>query len=386
MNFIDRVQEFLRETADVFNVGEHQSAALFLIVVSAALIIVFGLIALGIRSASAGRKFKKHLENTTAYLEANETDVDNVDKLNAYIQDDKMARSVKKGWGAFLDQQTGYPSDYISEAETFGDRKLNPDYKGGSAFFWTIGVVISLISAVLGVVAYWDEVAAGSISSLEGIKLVLPAILCLAVPFAVTIVGGAILGAMNRSLYKKTRAAFEKFADALDSSVIIFREPEDEFISENIEEINAAIDDIIAGKLGDSEILEIVTAPEIEESSVVEEAPAPEPIVTEPEREEAAADVAPEPEPEPETDEMDEELMRRRQQALLQIVILSDRATRDPSVSEQDLIDLATYLDDTMTNGEFTDEERQLFMRCYFILQARYFEMIGRPDLINPID
>ena len=85
-------------------------------------------------------------------------------------------------------------------------------------------------------------------------------------------------------------------------------------------------------------------------------------------------------------DEMDEELMRQRQQALLQIVILSDRATRDPSVSEQDLIDLATYLDDTMTNGDFTDEERQLFMRCYFILQARYFEMIGRPDLINPID
>ena len=39
MNFIDRVQEFLRETADVFNVGEHQSAALFLIVVSAALLL-----------------------------------------------------------------------------------------------------------------------------------------------------------------------------------------------------------------------------------------------------------------------------------------------------------------------------------------------------------
>ena len=391
MEIFDKIQEFLTGTADIFGVGAEWSPAVFVALIASVIVLVAFFVALGIRSSSKGNKFRKHLEDTAAYIEkTGEIDVDNVDGLNSYIQDEKMARSVKKGWGTFLEQQTGYPSDYISEGETFGDRKTNPDYKGGTGFFKTVSAIVLILAAALAAIGYIDAVKGKSLSAGAGLlaafEIVLPAVIAIAVPLLIFVIARAVLAGACSSLYKKTKAAFAEFCDALDNNVIIFREPEDEFISENIEEINAAIDDIIAGKLGDSEILEIVTAPEVEESSVVEEAPAPEPIVTEPERAEAAADVAPEPEPEPETDEMDEELMRQRQQALLQIVILSDRATRDPSVSEQDLIDLATYLDDTMTNGDFTDEERQLFMRCYFILQARYFEMIGRPDLIQPID
>ncbi len=390
MEIFDKIQEFLTGTADIFGVGAEWSPAVFVALIASVIVLVAFFVALGIRSSSKGNKFRKHLEDTAAYIEkTGEIDVDNVDGLNSYIQDEKMARSVKKGWGTFLEQQTGYPSDYISEGETFGDRKTNPDYKGGTGFFKTVSAIVLILAAALAAIGYIDAVKGKSLSAGAGLlaafEIVLPAVIAIAVPLLIFVIARAVLAGACSSLYKKAKAAFAEFCDALDNNVIIFREPEDEFISENIEEINAAIDDIIAGKLGDAEILEIVTAPAIDEDKVVEEAPEPEPVA-EPVREEAAADVAPEPEPEPEVDPNEESIRIARQQALLQIVVLSDRATRDPNVGEQDLIDLAVYLDTTMENGDFTPEERELFMRCYFILQARYFEMIGRPDLIQPID
>lgn len=397
MEFIDKIQQFLIETADFAKVGPHASPALFVIVVSAALIIVCGLIALGFRASSKGNKIKKHLEDTTAYLEATgEIDVDNVEGLNEKIQDKNMPNTVKRGWGNFLEQQTGYPSDYISEAETFGDKKTNSDFKGGNGFVTGMGVLISLIAAAVGAVGYWDRVANTNLEDLGNdfilgvCQMILPFLFCLVVPLGVTLVVGAVIKGLNSSLRKKTIAAFRKFTETLDANVVIFREPENEFIAENIEEINAAIDDIIAGKLGDSEIMEIVTPPAVPEESVVEEAPAPAPLPVE---EAAAAEeaVAPEPEPAPAAEEKKDELTEEQKQrldALLQLVRICDAASRDPDVTEEQLEEIAIYLVDTKENPKYNFQpiEEQYLMRCYFILQARYFEMIGRPDLIKPID
>lgn len=388
MEFIDKIQQFLIETADFAKVGPHASPALFVIVVSAALIIVCGLIALGFRASSKGNKIKKHLEDTTAYLEATgEIDVDNVEGLNEKIQDKNMPNTVKRGWGNFLEQQTGYPSDYISEAETFGDKKTNSDFKGGNGFVTGMGVLISLIAAAVGAVGYWDRVANTNLEDLGNdfilgvCQMILPFLFCLVVPLGVTLVVGAVIKGLNSSLRKKTIAAFRKFTETLDANVVIFREPENEFIAENIEEINAAIDDIIAGKLGDSEIMEIVTPPAVPEESVVEEAPAPAPLPVE----EAAA--AEEPAPAEEAPTLTPEA-KARLDALLQLVRICDSASMDPNITIEQLEEIAVYLDNTKDDPryDFQPVEIEYLMRCYFILQARYFEMIGRPDLIKPID
>ncbi|HIU60138.1 MAG TPA: hypothetical protein IAB05_01960 [Candidatus Stercoripulliclostridium merdigallinarum] len=388
MEFIDKIQQFLIETADFAKVGPHASPALFVIVVSAALIIVCGLIALGFRASSKGNKIKKHLEDTTAYLEATgEIDVDNVEGLNEKIQDKNMPNTVKRGWGNFLEQQTGYPSDYISEAETFGDKKTNSDFKGGNGFVTGMGVLISLIAAAVGAVGYWDRVANTNLEDLGNdfilgvCQMILPFLFCLVVPLGVTLVVSAVIKGLNSSLRKKTIAAFRKFTETLDANVVIFREPENEFIAENIEEINAAIDDIIAGKLGDSEIMEIVTPPAVPEESVVEEAPAPAPLPVE----EAAA--AEEPAPAEEAPTLTPEA-KARLDALLQLVRICDSASMDPNITIEQLEEIAIYLDNTKDDPryDFQPVEIEYLMRCYFILQARYFEMIGRPDLIKPID
>ena len=394
MEFIDKIQQFLIETADFAKVGPHASPALFVIVVSAALIIVCGLIALGFRASSKGNKIKKHLEDTTAYLEATgEIDVDNVEGLNEKIQDKNMPNTVKRGWGNFLEQQTGYPSDYISEAETFGDKKTNSDFKGGNGFVTGMGVLISLIAAAVGAVGYWDRVANTNLEDLGNdfilgvCQMILPFLFCLVVPLGVTLVVGAVIKGLNSSLRKKTIAAFRKFTETLDANVVIFREPENEFIAENIEEINAAIDDIIAGKLGDSEIMEIVTPPAVPEESVVEEAPAPAPLPVE----EAAAAEEPAPAEEPTPAEEAPTLTpeaKARLDALLQLVRICDSASMDPNITIEQLEEIAIYLDNTKDDPryDFQPVEIEYLMRCYFILQARYFEMIGRPDLIKPID
>ena len=388
MEIIDKIQQFLMETADFANVGPHASPALFVIVVSAALIILCGFIALAFRASSKGNKLRRHLEDTTAYLEATgEIDIDNVEGLNAKIQDKNMPNTVKRGWGNFLEQQTGYPSDYISEEETFGDKKTNADFKGGNGFITGMGVLLSLIAMAVGAVGYWDRVAETNLEELGNdfilgvCQLILPALFCLVVPLGVTLVVAAVIKGLNSSLRKKTIAAFRKFTETLDANVVIFREPENEFIAENIEEINATIDDIIAGKLGDSEILEIVTTPEVPEENVVEEAPAPEAAPVE----EAAADEVPVEEEKPA--EMTPE-QRERLSALLQLVRICDAASRDPDVTEEQLEEIAIYLVDTKENPKYNFQpiEEEYLMRCYFILQARYFEMIGREDLIKPID
>ena len=394
MEFIDKIQQFLIETADFAKVGPHASPALFVIVVSAALIIVCGLIALGFRASSKGNKIKKHLEDTTAYLEATgEIDVDNVEGLNEKIQDKNMPNTVKRGWGNFLEQQTGYPSDYISEAETFGDKKTNSDFKGGNGFVTGMGVLISLIAAAVGAVGYWDRVANTNLEDLGNdfilgvCQMILPFLFCLVVPLGVTLVVGAVIKGLNSSLRKKTIAAFRKFTETLDANVVIFREPENEFIAENIEEINAAIDDIIAGKLGDSEIMEIVTPPAVPEESVVEEAPAPAPLPVEEAAAAEEAAVAEEPAPAEEAPTLTPEA-KARLDALLQLVRICDSASMDPNITIEQLEEIAVYLDNTKDDPryDFQPVEIEYLMRCYFILQARYFEMIGRPDLIKPID
>ena len=379
MEFIDSIKSFLTNDLNFLNLSGALNPAVYILLFGSIVLLVLFFIALGIRSASKGNKFRKHLEDTAAFVNAGDTiDENNVEELNARIQSPLMARAVAKGWGAFLDQQTGYPSDYISENEVFGDRKNNPDYKGGKGFFAFFGAVIVLLCALLAAIGCIDTVRGIDVSTGAGVaavmEFILPVIGAIAVPLIVYVILLGILGILSNSLLKSTTAAFRSFQDALDTKVIIFRETQDEFITENIEEINAAIEDIIASKLGDSEILEIVTTPEIDEELAVPEEPAP--VAEEP-----APAPAPEPAPAPvEEAAAAEEPAQTKEQLLLQLVYIADAASKDPDITADQLIELAQYLEEARANGDYNDEENEIFDACMIILSGTYYERFEKKE------
>lgn len=375
MEFIDSIKSFLTNDLNFLNLSGALNPAVYILLFGSIVLLVLFFIALGIRSASKGNKFRKHLEDSAAFVNAGDTiDENNVEELNARIQSPLMARAVAKGWGAFLDQQTGYPSDYISENEVFGDRKNNPDYKGGKGFFAFVGAVIVVLCALLAAIGCIDTVRGIDVSTGAGaaavMEFILPVIGAIAVPLIVYVILLGILGILSNSLLKSTTAAFRSFQDALDTKVIIFRETQDEFITENIEEINAAIEDIIASKLGDSEILEIVTTPEIDEELAVPEEPAP-----------VAEEPAPEPEPAPvEEAAAAEEPVQTKEQLLLQLVYIADAASKDPDITADQLIELAEYLEQARANGDYNDEENEIFDACMIILSGTYYERFEKKE------
>ncbi len=271
---IESIQSILGNL-NFLNLEGTLSPAIYVLAIGAILVLITFFIALAIKSGSKANKLRKHLDDTVAYINATGTiDAENVDGLNARIQASVMPESVKRGWGAFLEQQTGYPSDYIPESEALGARKGNPNFKGGKGFYNVVSAIIILVCLLLAAIGCYDVIEGIEIASVEGIKgivlLVLPVVATLVGPWLVYVIFGAFLNLAGKNQYKKVQQSYRAFQDALDTNVIIFREVQDEFISENIEEINAAIEDILASKLGDSEILEIVTTPKVDESLVIE--------------------------------------------------------------------------------------------------------------------
>lgn len=371
MNKIIESIQAVMDKVDFLELGGTLSPAVYILALGAILVIITFFIALAIKSGSKANKLRKHLDDTVAYVNANGTvDAENVDGLNARIQAKQMPLSVKRGWGVFLEQQTGYPSDYITENDCLGARKGNPNYKTGKGFYKVVGSIVILACILLSAISCYDVVKGIDVASVEGIKgivlLVLPVLGTLVVPWIVYVIFGAFLNLAGKNEYKKVQQSFRKFQDALDTNVIIFRETQDEFISENIEEINAAIEDILASKLGDSEILEIVTTPKVDESLVIEEeTPVIEPIAVEPEVAAVVDEV-------PMTEEEQRELY------LVQLVNLTIKVAEDPALDEQTLVEFAEYLDGEVTSGNYSQEELDIFLDCLAVCAGIYDEKFAK--------
>lgn len=378
MEIVNQIKSFLfSESLDFLNLGAELSPAVYIMALGAIVVLVAFFIALGIKAGSKVNKFRKHLDDTTAYVNAGE-DIDetNVEGLNARIQDARMPRSVAKGWGNFLDQQVGYPSDYIAEKEVVGDSK-SCNFKAGKCFYHLISWIVILVCIGLAAICHLDIIEATDWSKAQsvadGVKFVLPVLGMVVIPLIVYVIFSAFLGLAGRNQYKKTVKSFRKFQDAIDGKVVIFREPQDEFIAENIDEINSAIDEILANKLGDSEIIDIVTTPAIAEENVVEEveeieAPAvEEPIV----KAEVAAEVAPAPAPVITEEE--------RQSQFVELVKIVDRLSKDRFATEQDVIDLAVYLDEVKESGLYNGaEEQEILDICLNALTGIYDERYAK--------
>jgi len=370
-NALDSVRSVLVNDLDFLGLGEGMAPAIYIIALCTVLILVGFIIALIVAGAGKMSKFKQNLDDTTAFVNANGI-VDEENVGGVYQRIKTMPRSVNEGWGHFMEQQAGKPSDYISEKEVLGARKDNPSYAAGSKFFKVFSSIIILLGIIAAAIGCVDALYNIADDSTAFVKFALPVIGTMAAPWLIYVLLNAILSGVNKGKFNKLRASFISFQDALDSNVIIFNEEQDEFITENIEEINAAIEDILANKLTDSEILEIVTTPKIDERYVVEEAKLPEMEVSEekPQVEEEKPAQA------TQQSQVAEEI--NKGERLVQLVFIADKASRDPNATAEQLEELVIYLETVRTSGDYDDpEEQSVFVDCLTMVSGAYFLRFG---------
>lgn len=386
-NILDSIRSVFTNDLNFLGLSEGLTPAVSIVLFCFALLLVGFLIAIIVASAGKMKKFKQQLDDTTAYVNATGViDEENVEGVYARIKE--MPRPVSDGWSNFMEQQSGKPSDYMPEKEVLGSRKDNPNYSPGKGFYRFFGTLIILLGFIISAICYSNAfytIPAGQEVATTLTGFVLPILGSIAFPCIIYIIFKAILAGINKGKFNKLRASFINFQDALDSNVIIFKEEQDDFITENIEEINAAIEDILANKLKDSEILEIVTTPmvdekylteelliEEEEEEVVEEISEPEEEIVEEIEEEEIVEEIEEPAPEEELTEEEKEI--RRGEKLVQLVFIADRASKDPDATAEMIEDLAVYFEQVKTSGEYDDpEEQSIFEDCLVLLAGAYF-------------
>ena len=187
---------------------------------------------------------------------------------------------------------------------------------------------------------------------------------------------------------------FDEFQDLLDRSITLMREEVPEYVSENMQEINAYIEEILKNRLEDKEIIQLVTMPEVEYTDFIEDT-----------ADEAAADVAPEPEPEPQIieepvaqkpakEKQEKEEVRQEVAAaqyapaepmiplsevdqrryLEQLVVLVEMAIKDTkNTTKQDLEDLAVIIATAKENGYPDKRDQKLLDDCLYMLSDLYY-------------
>ena len=382
-NILDLIRGVFTNDLNFFKLSEGLTPAVYIVLVAFVALLLGFLVAVIVASTGKMKKFRQQLDDTTAYVNATGViDEENVEGVYSRIS--QMPRSVSDSWSNFMEQQTGKPSDYMPEKEVLGNKKDNPNYAPGKKFFTFFGTIIVLLILLLSAICYADvfyEMPAEWEGLVAVTNFVLPVLGTIAIPAIIYLIFKAILSGINSKSFKKLRASFIAFQDALDSNVIIFREEQDDFITENIEEINAAIEDILANKLKDSEILEIVTTPIVEEvyeaEEIAIEEEEEEPVVEEESEIEEEEPVAPieeeEEEPVFEEELTEEEKEIRRGEKLVQLVFIADKASKDMDATPEMLEELALFLEEVRISGEYDDpDEQQIFIDCLTLLAAAY--------------
>lgn len=351
------------------------AADLLLAIFGIALVAILFALSLIFKGQSALKSLAKKLDSATAFLQASEEITEeNVEAFNNKLK--TMPESIIRGWGFFLEQKVGYPSDYITSRDVLSDQKLNTKNRAGRTFF-------RIMSALVIVLTIWCEYIIGKGASLASIGLadftsdfvlVASIIAVFCAPLLVYVILSAVLSVLYNKQYLKLENSFASFQNALDAKVIIYAEEEDEFVSENIGEINAEIEEIISDKLENKEIIEIVTAPKAEQEEIAEvigEEPAAEveELVAEPVDESTAQEEEPVAIVLEDTPEAAEE----REQRLSALIEIIDTAVyRDPKVTREDIEELALILSEELRSPYRDDEDRAVIEDSMFKLAARH--------------
>lgn len=362
--------------------GAKDYAFLLIGVIVAVLVLVIFLLSLAMSKGSRTKELTKRLKHVTGYLRrTDEISVENAPDLYREIK--SLPEEVRNGWGNFMESEAGYPSEYISEPEVLKERSYQTKSRAGRVFYhlfaWIVvllGVGIAAVTAKYGMIP-----ADGAFTKSETVTDVLIYVLsAIYIPLIAYAVFAVVLESVYKKQSKEAMRSFRAFKDALDEKVSIFREePEErnEFYKENEEEINNAIEEIVANKIGQTEIMEIVTVPRVSvESIAAEETRTPyvveEPAVVVPQvAEEAKAEAAA-------TDDAD-----TSQLEVLKGLVRN--ALNDPDATEEELEDLQHYIMQAKIAGFKKPEDQEVLADCIDKLNAYMLVVQGKPSELTAL-
>lgn len=391
--------------------------------------IVIFLVALLISSGSKinvlRRRIIKFISKAANFPKIDET---NVDKVYAGMK--SLPESVAKGWGRFLDERAGYPSDYVTARDCIGGHEYSGKNTAGKVVYSVFGVIVWAVIAFLTAGVCAESLSASGFADLfknfSGAASILSAVL---VPVAVFVIFYFVLQRVYSKQRKRLEMCFASMQDLLDEKVIVPGRERAPYENESLEDIAKKVDELIEGRMEDGEPIEVLSLPDgIEEElpdEPVEEAEEPEtaPVddglgeieypsdedeepIAEPqeeptaepeeepreelveEREEPVEEVKPEPEPveevtpEPEPEPVEEvrpepePIILTKEEAERYLSILPavvDRAIADPETTNDDLEELAEMIENARVNNFEDPADQAILIECLQKIADKYY-------------
>ncbi len=354
---------------------------LMLAIIGASCIIIMFLIALAIKGSSPQKKLHNKLLQATSLLKQEEIITEeNVDELYSKIQD--LPAPIQKGWGCFLEQRTGYPSDYIVASDLICHNKVTKRNRLGVVFF-------NLTSAIVITLTIWMEfllnkgdslMSVGVTDFTDNFVLVGAIIAAFCAPLLIFIFLKIVLTISYNKQHKKLEQSFSDFQNALDNTVIVYNGEEDEgFISENMEEINAAIKEIISKESSEKELITVATvnqdANEMFKLEVTEEAQNDNIIADETKNENIIAD---------ETkddyiiaDETPAEIEEKQRRLEGLIGIIDQAVFYDPDITKDQVEELAIMIENERLYGKHHPRDREILEECLKKLADKHTMLVA---------
>lgn len=345
-NIVQKVSELLSSLTFIPNTALRLAfVGIILLVVLFALALVFGLF------SNIKGLIKKLLAVICNLAKIERVDEENVEELN--LEFSRLPESVGDGWSHFMEQRIGYPSDYMKEKSVLDENTYSTKNNLGKLFFKIFGfLAVALIATLATLVLADDAQNIGLQDFIKDFKVVGGIVGAVALPILFYIIFDVILGVVFRKQRKRLQFVYKSFLDTLDDKVVIFACEEEEFSSENLEQIAQNIEDLIAKRIDNKENTEVISSPKLEEFEKLDNMPEIEieeeiPKIVE---EEAVADFAP--------------ISKEEQQNYLAVLIsIVDSAINDASVKISDLEEIAEVIYTSMPSFE-NKEDQEILEEC----------------------
>lgn len=348
----------------------------FLALLGVIAVAVFFLIGVLVSLKSKTKADTAVYRSATAYVnQAGEINASEAEELNSYLRE--LPEPVSRGWGNFLEQKVSYPSDYMSEEEVFTTKRYASDFRLGKTLYAVLAAVAALVIVFFAtVVAAQYNKNGGLFEGGVAVSLLFQILSVIIAPLILYIVLYAVLAWIYRLQVKKAVAAYREFTAALDGAVTIFRETktDEEFLNENVEVINEEIEKIIASKIQQNEIIDLVTTPSLAEDEAASAIAAPEevkeiaaPEVVEEPTENVAVEAGSEEQPEPMSKE-------EEQSQLIVLVSIVDNAIADVrGTTKEDLEELALIIFNAKQSGFQDPKDQEVLDECLHKLSDLYY-------------
>lgn len=246
-NVIEKVSELLSKLTFL------PTSALQLAFVGIILLIVLFALAVAISCFSNIKGLSKKILGVIANLATLDTvDEDNVEMLNVELQ--KLPEAVGDGWGRFMEQRLGYPSDYMKENSVLDENTYSTKSTIGKIFFRIFGFLAVALIVTLSTLVLADDAAnLGLNDFLKDFKVVGGIVGAIALPLFFYIALETILIVIYRKQRRRLQLLYKSFMDTLDEKVVIFASEEEEFVSDNLEKIAQNIEEMIAQRMDNNE-------------------------------------------------------------------------------------------------------------------------------------